>query len=151
MKKTKTILLPLGVLLCVLCVGWLTSDWFQAYRLIASAVAFGISLIVFFVSLYLERKEHKETQKRMDDVFSENSEIAAWLVNQVSIPCALIEQSGTIVWRNESMQKIFAEPDICRVQPHFDFFAPLVAMRAPSRQPALLPAIRAFLHLPAKP
>ena len=128
MKKTKTILLPLGVLLCVLCVGWLTSDWFQAYRLIASAVAFGISLIVFFVSLYLERKEHKETQKRMDDVFSENSEIAAWLVNQVSIPCALIEQSGTIVWRNESMQKIFAEPDICRVQPHFDFFAPLVAM-----------------------
>ena len=75
MKKTKTILLPLGVLLCVLCVGWLTSGWFQAYRLIASAVAFGISLIVFFVSLYLERKEHKETQKRMDDVFSENSEI----------------------------------------------------------------------------
>lgn len=128
MKKTKTILLPLGILLCVLCVGLLASGWFQAYRLIASAVAGGISLIVFFVSFYLERKEHKEMQKRMDDVFSENSEIAAWLVNQVSIPCALIEQDGTIAWRNESMQKIFAEPDICRVQPHYDFSAPLVAV-----------------------
>ncbi|NOT88541.1 MAG: alpha/beta hydrolase [Lysobacter sp.] len=29
--------------------------------------------------------------------------------------------------------------------------APLVAMRAPSRQPALMPAIRAFMNLPAKP
>ncbi len=29
--------------------------------------------------------------------------------------------------------------------------APLVALRAPGRQPALMPAIRAFLHLPAKP
>lgn len=35
--------------------------------------------------------------------------------------------------------------------PEAGHLTPLVAMRAPSRQPALLPAIRAFLHLPAKP
>ena len=128
MKKTKTILLPLGILLCVLCVGMYASGWFQPYRLIASAVAVGVSLIVFFASLLLERRQQNTMQKRMDDVFSENSEIAARLVNQVSIPCALVEQDGKIAWRNESMQKIFAEPDICRVQPHFDFSAPLVAM-----------------------
>ena len=128
MKKTKTILLPLGVLLCVLCAAVFASSWYQAYRLIASAVALGLSLVVFLVSLLLERRRQKAMQKRMDDVFSENSEVASRLVNQVSIPCALIESDGNIVWRNESMQKIFSEPDICRAQPHFDFTAPLIAV-----------------------
>ena len=128
MKKTKTILLPLGVLLCVLCAAVFASAWYQAYRLIAAAIAFGLSLIVFLISLLLEHRRQKEMKKRMDDVFSENSEIASRLVNLVSIPCALIESDGKIAWRNESMQKIFAEPDICRAQPHFDFSAPLVAV-----------------------
>ena len=128
MKKKKTILLPLGVLLCVLCAGILASDRLQPFRLIAAAAAFGLSLIVFLVSLYLERRRQRFMQKRMDDVFSENSEIAARLVDQVSIPCALVERDGKIAWRNESMQKIFAEADICRIQPHFDFGAPLVAV-----------------------
>lgn len=35
--------------------------------------------------------------------------------------------------------------------PEAGHLAPLVAMRAPGRQPDLLPAIRAFLDLPAKP
>ena len=127
MKKTKTILLPLGILLCVLCAGVLASAWYQAYRLVAGAVAFGLSLIVFLITLLLEHRQKRAMQKRMDDVFSENSEIASRLVNLVSIPCALIEADGTIAWRNESMQKIFAEPEITRVQPHYDFSAPLVA------------------------
>lgn len=128
MKKTKTILLPLGVLLCVLCAAIFASVWFQGRRLIASAVALGVSLIVYFISFALERRQHNAMQKRMDDVFAENSEIAAKLVNLVSIPCALIEQDGKIAWRNSSMQKIFAEPDVLRAQPHFDFSAPLVAV-----------------------
>lgn len=35
--------------------------------------------------------------------------------------------------------------------PEAGHLAPLVALRAPGRQPALMPAIRAFLNLPAKP
>lgn len=35
--------------------------------------------------------------------------------------------------------------------PEAGHLAPLVALRVPGRQPALLPAIRAFMHLPAKP
>lgn len=128
MKKTTSVLLPLGVLLCVLCAAIYFSDLFQAYRLVAFCVSFGLALIVFFISLLRERAQKKADQKRMDDVFSENSEVAAHLVNQVSIPCALVEQDGKIAWRNEAMQKIFAEPDVCRAQPNFDFSAPLVAV-----------------------
>jgi len=128
MKKTRTILLPLGILLCVLSCAIYVSHWFQAYRQIAAYIALGLSLIVFFAAYLNERRQKTAMQKRMDDVFAENSEIAARLVNQVSIPCALIEQDGKIAWRNEAMQKIFAEPDICRIQPQYDFSAPLVAV-----------------------
>ena len=127
MKKTKTILLPLGILLCVLCVMIYVSGWYQPYRLNIALIALGVSLIVLFVSMMMERKRARQMQQRMDDVFAENSEISAKLVDQVAIPCALIERDGTVAWRNESMQKIYSEPDICRVQPHFDFTAPLVA------------------------
>ena len=127
MKKSKTNLLPLGVLLCLLCVALLFSNYLQPYRMIAAYCAFGASLLVFFISFLIERHRKREMQERMDDVFAENSEVVARLVHQVSIPCALIESDGKIAWRNESMQKIFVEPDICRAQPHFDFAAPLVA------------------------
>ena len=127
MKKTKSILLPLGVLLGVLCIALYASGWFQSYRLSATLIALGISLVVFVTTLVMEQKRLQKAQRVMDDVFSENSEIASKLVNQVAIPCALIENDGKIAWRNETMQKIYAEPDICSVQPHFDFSAPLVA------------------------
>ena len=55
MKKTTSVLLPLGVLLCVLCAAIYLSDLFQAYRLIAFCVASGLALIVFFISFLLER------------------------------------------------------------------------------------------------
>ena len=86
MKKTTSVLLPLGVLLCLLCAAIYFSDLFQAYRFVAFCVSFGLALIVFFISLLRERAQKKADQKRMDDVFSENSEVAAHLVNQVSIP-----------------------------------------------------------------
>ena len=128
MKQTKTGLIPLGIFSGVLCLAILSSGLYQPYRLIIAAVAFGALLIVFLISLAVVQKRAREAQKRMDDVFSENSGIASKLVNSVGIPCALVESNGTIAWRNETMAKIFAEPDVCRVQPHFDFQAPLVAM-----------------------
>ena len=127
MKKTKSILLPLGILLGLLCLAIFASGWYSSYRILVFSVSLGTSLVVFFVSLLLERRNNASMQKRMDDVFRENSNIASRLVDQVSIPCALIDREGKIVWRNEGMQKIFDEPDILRAQPNFDFSAPLVA------------------------
>ena len=109
MKQAKTDLIPLGIFSGVLCLAILFSGVFQPYRLIIAAVAFGALLIVFLISFALEQKRAREAQKRMDDVFSENSGIASKLVNSVGIPCALVENNGTIAWRNEAMAKIFSE------------------------------------------
>ena len=58
MKKSKSILLPLGVLLLLLCVAILFSNYLQPYRVVAAYCAFGASLLVFFISLLVERR-HK--------------------------------------------------------------------------------------------
>jgi hypothetical protein len=63
----------------------------------------------------------------MDDVFSENASLRTELIDRVAIPCALIESSGKIVWRNEILKKLYEDADIRLIQPNFDFAAPLVA------------------------
>ncbi len=128
MKKIKTGLIPLGVLLGVLCAAIYGSNLYQMNRLTAALAALGLSLIVFLISFGFERRRIKANKARMNDIFAENSVIAARLINQVGIPCALIEGNGDIAWRNASMKKIFSEQDVRSLQPHFDPETPLVAI-----------------------
>ena len=128
MKKNRTVLIPLGILLGVLCAVIFFSNLYQSNRLIVALFALGVSLIVFFASFGVERHRAKTEKARMDDIFAENSVIAARLINQVGIPCALIEGNGDIAWRNASMKEIYSEPDIRSLQPHFDPETPLVAI-----------------------
>ena len=128
MKKARTCLLPIAVLLTLLCAALFFSGSFSQYRLIAAIVAFGVSVVMLLVCRAVEKKWALEQQNIMDDVFTENNTIAARLINQVSIPCVLVEEGGRIVWRNESLKKVFDELDVKLVQPNFDISAPLVAM-----------------------
>ncbi len=128
MKQSKTSLIPIAILLLLLCGAILLSNLFQPYRLIAAGVAAGCCLLMLLICFAVEKRRANALKRRMDDVFSENSEIAKRLVNMVAVPCALIESGGKIAWRNESMKKIYDEPDICRVLPSFDFAFPLVAV-----------------------
>lgn len=128
MKQTKTCLVPVAVLLVLLCAAIAFSNLFQQERLLAGAIALGVSVFLLLICRAVELRWAKARKRQNDNIFSENSELAKHLVNQVAVPCALVEQGGTIVWRNESMKKIYDEPDVCRVQPNFNFEAPLVAV-----------------------
>ncbi len=127
MKKTRTCLLPIAVLLVLLCFALFLSGLFTQYRLIVALTALGVSIIMLLVCRAVEKRWALEQQDIMDDVFTENNSIAARLINQVAIPCVLIEEGGRIVWRNESLKKVFDELDVKLVQPNFDINAPLVA------------------------
>ena len=127
MKQTKTCLVPVAVLLVLLCGAIAFSNLFAQYRLIAGAIALGVSVLLLLICRAVELRWAKEQRRRNDDIFLENSELIARLVHQVAIPCALVERGGVIVWRNESMRKIYDEPDVCLVQPNFNFDSPLVA------------------------
>ena len=128
MKQTKTCLVPIAVLLALLCGAIAFSNLFSQNRLLAGGIALGVSVLLLLICRAVELRWAREQKRRNDDIFSENSELTRRLVNQISIPCALVESGGRIVWRNESMKKIYDEPDVCRVQPGFRFDAPLVAL-----------------------
>jgi c-di-AMP phosphodiesterase-like protein len=127
MKKTRTCLLPIAVLMLLLCLALLFSGLFAQYRLLAAIVALGVSAVMLLICRSIEKKWSLEQQDIMDDVFTENNSIAARLINQVSIPCVLVEEGGRIVWRNESLKKVYDGLDVKLVQPNFDINAPLVA------------------------
>ncbi len=127
MKKARTCLPPIAVMMALLCFAVFFVPSFARYRLLAALVAFGASALLLLVCRSLETKWFAEQQKLMDSVFRENASIAARLINQVSIPCALIDANGHVAWRNESLKKIFDETDVRIVQPHFNIEAPLVA------------------------
>ncbi len=127
MKKARTCLLPITVLLVLLCFALYFSDLFVQYRLAVALVALGISAVMLLICRAVEKKWALERQDIMDDVFTENNSIAARLINLVAIPCVLVEAGGRIVWRNETLKKVFDELDVKLVQPNFDINAPLVA------------------------
>ncbi|MEA4940017.1 MAG: hypothetical protein VB091_10580 [Christensenella sp.] len=100
MKQTKTCLIPVAVLLVLLCGAVAFSNLFQQERLLAGAIALGVSALLLFICRAVEIRWAKAQKRQNDNIFSENSELAKHLVNQVAVPCALVEQGGTIVWRN---------------------------------------------------
>jgi len=128
MKKSRTCLVPLAVLLVLLCAGIAGSGLLGPYRLIVAAASLGVCIVTLLICRAVELRWAAQRESRMDAVFSENAGIANRIMDQFSVPCSLVERGGAIVWSNESMKKIYDEPDIGRVLPNFDFSAPLVAV-----------------------
>ena len=134
MKNARTCLLPIGIFAALLCVLLFFSGAIQSVLLPVSGAALGVVILLLLICRGVERKWARERQERMDDVFSENAALRTRLIDRIAIPCALIEPGGTIVWRNETLQKVYEGRDIRQIQPSFDFSAPLVA--APWSSPA---------------
>lgn len=128
MKREGSCLTPVAVTTTLTCLAILFSGYFVGARPLVAGIAFGASMIVLLICRVRERRRERERLRLMDAVFTENTSIAAKLINRVSVPCALIDASGRIVWRNESFRAICAETNIHRIQPQFSGTAPLVAM-----------------------
>ncbi|HQQ40991.1 MAG TPA: hypothetical protein PLR57_05720, partial [Clostridia bacterium] len=127
MKNAKTCLLPIGIFAALLCVLLFFSGAIQSVLLPISGMALGVVILLLVICRGVELNWARERQKQMDDVFSENASLRTELIDRVAIPCALIESSGKIVWRNEMLKKLYEDADIRLIQPNFDFSAPLVA------------------------
>ena len=128
MKKPSVFYVPLLALCGVLSLALFLSGYFQQYRLIAAAVALGLTLIIGFCVLHAQARYTAEQQRRMDAVFTENTSAAMRVIEEVSVPCLLIDTEGRVVWRNAVFEKLYDEDDIGRVLPSFNPLAPLAAM-----------------------
>lgn len=127
MKRPQLILLPaLVFVLALLGLCWLLPPLspVRPYVLLGAAAC---ALVLFAVLFLLLGRHARAQQQLMDNVFAENAGTAARVIREVSVPCLLSDAAGTIVWRNEIMEKLYGESDLTRILPGYNFAQPQAA------------------------
>ncbi|MDO4543954.1 MAG: DHH family phosphoesterase [Clostridia bacterium] len=77
------------------------------------------ALVSFVVLLLCLLGISKKQQAKMDTVFNDNREVAANVINLVSVPALIADERGKIVWRNEAFSKIYNGNLITEVLPQY--------------------------------
>lgn len=116
MKQYSGILIAYGILLAV---GAGTIALFTDRYWIALAVL-GVGLVWMGVMALMLNAIAKKQQTRMDSVFRENESAVASLVQNISIPCAILDLSGRITWRNNAFSTLTDSSNIHDIAPDFD-------------------------------
>lgn len=116
MKQYSGILIAYGILLAV---GAGTIALFTDRYWIALAVL-GVGLVWMGVMALMLNAIAKKQQARMDSVFRENESAVASLVQNISIPCAILDLSGRITWRNNAFSTLTDSSNIHDIAPDFD-------------------------------
>ena len=116
MKQYRGILIAFGAV-SVLGAGAIA--FFTKHYIIAGAVL-GVALLWLGIVTLLLHRIAKKQQEKMDRVFRENDSAVASLVNNVSIPSAIVDLSGRITWRNNAFASLYDGQDIHEPMPEFD-------------------------------
>ncbi|MDD6887362.1 MAG: DHH family phosphoesterase [bacterium] len=128
MKRPQLILLPALVLsLLLLGFAWFSPWLLPTWRLYVLAGAAIVTVTLFAVLFALLVRHARMQQQLMDSVFAENAGTAARVIREVAVPCLLCDAAGTIVWRNEIMEKLYDGSDLSRILPNYNFAQPQAA------------------------
>ena len=116
MKQPHRILLPM-FLWCVLLCAALYLREYPTKRWYVVAAALAGSLLLCLLLYAVMRREDKRRTDREDNIFAENHRKTTSLIRTIDVPCALIQEDGNIVWRNDSFAAHCASRNIRDVIP----------------------------------
>ena len=130
MKRPQLLLIPPFVL----CAGLLAAyalypaerlpEGYRMYILAGAAAVLVVLLIVLFTVL---SRWNRSIHTQMDNVFEENGNTAGFVVQNVPLPCLLVDETGRIAWRNEVMGQLYDGQDLRTILPDYDFAEPAAA------------------------
>ena len=126
MKQPHRILLPV-FLWCVLLCAALYLREYPTKRWYIVAAALAGSLLLCLLLWIIMRRENKRRTDREDNIFAENSRKTTSLIRTLDVPCALIQEDGNIVWRNDAFAARTASRNIRDVIPSYDPKTPLAS------------------------
>ncbi len=92
---------------------------FAKHYILALALL-GVSGIWIGIAALLLYGIAKKQQEKMDRVFRENDGAVVSLANNVSVPCAILDLSGRITWRNNAFLSLYEGQSIHVPVPEFD-------------------------------
>ncbi len=121
MKQYRGILIAFGT---ILALGAGAIALFSK-QYITALLIFGIGLLWLGVMSLLLYRISKNQQAKMDRVFRENDGAVVTLARTVSVPCAILDLSGRITWRNNAFASLFDGQDIHEAVPAFDGANPI--------------------------
>ncbi len=125
MKQYSGILIAFGALtaLGAGAIALFTKQYWVALALL------GAGLVFLLVSALVLRGIAKRQQERMDRVFRENDSAVASLIQNISIPCAILDLSGRITWRNSAFLTLFDGQNVREIAPEFDGEHPIRSLQ----------------------
>ena len=125
MKQYSGILIAFGALVALGAgvVALLTRQYWVALGML------GAGLVFLLVSALVLRGIAKRQQERMDRVFRENDSAVASLIQNISIPCAILDLSGRITWRNSAFSTLFDGQNVREIAPEFDGEHPIRSLQ----------------------
>lgn len=127
MKQSQTYTLPLLILAVLLCVLVFLAPIFGIYRYYIALAGLILAGILYLMQHGIATRRLREAEALMDQVFSENAGTASHVINEVSVPCVLVDHGGNIVWRNEIFQKLYDGENIKKIMPQYNAQTPLAA------------------------
>ncbi len=116
MKQYSGILIAYGALLAV--GAGAIALFTKQYRIALGLL--GVGLIWMGVMALLLNNIAKHQQARMDRVFADNKTAVDSLVQNVSIPCAVLDLSGRIKWHNNAFSALTDASRVQEIAPDFD-------------------------------
>ena len=116
MKQYSGILIAFGVLVALGAgaIALFTKQYWIALGVLT------VGLIFLVTAALILRRIAKKQQALMDSVFRENDSAVFSLVQNISIPCAILDLSGRITWRNSAFSALFDGTNVHEIAPDFD-------------------------------
>lgn len=128
MKKPQTCLVIMASAAVLIALMPLFAPLLNGYVRVAVGGALALIAILTLILMLVLRQNDRAILAQMDAVFDENSSAAAKVIREVSIPCALIDGTGRIVWHNSTFGTLFGGNSILALIPAYQPEAPLAAV-----------------------
>lgn len=125
MKQYSGLLIAFGVLTVIGAgvIALFTKQYWIALGVLSAGLLF-----LLIAALILNRIA-KRQQSLMDSVFRENGSAVTSLVQNISIPCAVLDLSGRITWRNSAFSSLYDGSNVNEIAPEFDGEHPIRALQ----------------------
>ena len=124
MKKPQWLLLPSGILLVLLSSLLVFGRFGSKEKIMLICIMGGICLLLMLLTAFFFSLNQKSSNLKLKNVFQDNRSDLVKLANVLSFPCLLMDQKGTVLWRNDAMDKIFPENSIKSALPKFNLDYP---------------------------
>lgn len=131
MKRPQRFLLPVIILLLGLTAFCIFPKILPGnFHIILPSVICFAALVLLILTWKFIVDNLKQQRAEKDNIFAETRSLSSKIANDLSVPCLLMNENGSIVWRNDAMTRLSEEKHISRILSNYNLEKPPFAANA---------------------